>query len=340
MELAFKCEAMTKAGIKNVAAYLPENIVYNQQIEDKINIEHVGIEKNGILSRLFGSKSRCFADEKTQVSDLASNAARKILHTNHDEPIDLLIFAAASSDLIEPATANIIQTKLGLTCPVFDIKNACNSFVNAIQVATAFVESGVYQNVLITCGEKLSEVINYNPKNYEHFVKCLAGYSLGDAGAAMLIGSSDRGKIVYQNFTTYGKHWNLCTVKGGGSLAFRDFDQYYFECDSKELQELFNHIASNFISDSLNEAGWNIKDINFVVSHQTASNTSIKISEHFGIPEEKFTNTFSNYGNIAAATIPLALSELVDQGKLIKGDKLMLLGFAAGVSLSMQLIEW
>ncbi|HSI77172.1 MAG TPA: ketoacyl-ACP synthase III [Lunatimonas sp.] len=329
-----------KATIKNVAGYLPENMVYNHQVEAKITSDEAIIDKSGILRRLFGSEIRRFACENTQVSDLACEAARKVLKENTQDNIDLLIFAAASSDLIEPATANIIQTKLGLTCPVFDIKNACNSFVTAMQVASAFIESGTYDNILIVCGEKLSEVTNYHPENYEHYVKCLAGYTLGDAGAAMLMGKGDRGRIVYQKFTSYGKHWNLCTVKGGGSLAYRDLESYYFECDSKELQYVFSDLTSKFITDSLNEAEWLITDINYVISHQISSTTTTKISKHLGIPEYKFTNIFSKYGNIAAATIPMALSEAIEKGYLKRGDKLMLLGFAAGVSLSVQLIEW
>lgn len=331
---------MIKAAIKCVASYLPNNVVLNRQVEEKITSDNAIVDKNGILRRLFGSETRRFASVNTQVSDLACEAARKILKVHDQEDIDLLIFAAASSDLIEPATANIIQTKLGLTCPVFDIKNACNSFVNAIQVASSFVESGAYNNILIVCGEKLSEVTNYHPGNYEHWVKSLAGYTLGDAGAAMLIGRGESSRIVYQNFVSYGKHWNLCTVKGGGSLAYRDLDSYYFECDSKELQFVFGQLTPNFISDSLKKAGWQLTDISHVISHQISSTTTTKISKHLGIPEHKFTNIFSKYGNIAAATIPLGLSEVIEQNKLKRGDKLMLLGFAAGVSLSVQLIEW
>ncbi len=331
---------MSKASILQVAGYLPERIVSNEEVESKINVYNAQIETNGILSRLFGSKTRRYACASTQVSDLACLAAKKILATTPKDSIDLLIFAAASSDLIEPATANIIQSKLGLSCPVMDIKNACNSFVNAIQVSAAFIETGTYKRVLVVCGEKLSEVINFQPKNYEQYVHSLAGYTLGDAGAAMLIGKGEYGKIVYQNFRSIGTHWSLCTVRGGGSIAYRDYDQYFFETDSKELQDVFNEITLGFIIDSLAEANWTINEIDFVVSHQISSTTIQKLSTHLGLPLHKFSNVFGKYGNIAAATIPLSLSEIVEEGKIKSGDKLMLLGFAAGVSLSVQLIEW
>lgn len=331
---------MSKASILQVAGYLPERIVSNEEVEDKIKGSDTTVETKGILSRLFGSKTRRYASASTQVSDLACMAAEKILTSIPKESIDLLIFAAASSDLIEPATANIIQSKLGLSCPGMDIKNACNSFVNAIQVSAAFIETGTYKRILIVSGEKLSEVVNFQPNSHEQYIRSLAGYTLGDAGAAMLVGKGDNRRIIYQNFRSIGTHWNLCTVKGGGSLAYRDYDQYFFETDSKELQEVFNEITLDFIHESLAAANWAIQDIDFVVSHQISSSTIQKLSAHLHLPPDKFSNIFSKYGNIAAATIPLALSEVVNEGRIRTGDKLMLLGFAAGVSLSVQLIEW
>lgn len=338
MELGFKCEAVKKGSIKYVSAYLPENVAYNQQIEDKIKFEGQGVNR-GLLEKLFGSQTRRVAPDGMQVSDLASEAARSVISANKDIVIDLLIFAAASSDLIEPATANIIQAKLGLTCPVMDIKNACNSFVSAIQVSSAFIESRMYDNILIVCGEKLGEVINYSPLNSEDLKRYVSGYSLGDAGAAMLVGTGGS-DIVYQKFRTWGEYWQLCTVEGGGSMAYHDYDKYYFQSDSRRLQKIFQDQAPEFLNECLNEAGWKREDIDCVVSHQISSATTDQIAKYSGIPAVKFVNTFPKYGNTAAATIPLALNEAIEIGKLKKGDRLMLLGFGAGVSFSVQLVEW
>lgn len=329
---------MKKASIKYVSAYLPENVVFNQQIEDKITFKGKDIN-HGILEKLFGSNTRRVASDGMQVSDLASEAGHLVISANKDVSIDLLIFAAASSDLIEPATANIIQAKLGLACPVMDIKNACNSFVSAIQVASAFIESGMYENILIVCGEKLGEVINYSPLNSEDFKRYISGYSLGDAGAAMLIGTGGS-DIIYQKFRTWGEHWRLCTVEGGGSMAYRDQSKYYFQSDSTKLKEIFQDQAPEFLTECLNEAGWKREDINCVVSHQISSTTTDQIAGYTGIPASKFVNTFAKYGNTAAATIPLALNEAIETGMLKPGDRLMLLGLGAGVSLSVQLVEW
>jgi 3-oxoacyl-(acyl-carrier-protein) synthase III len=325
--------------IKAISTYLPDNIVDNDGIIDKIISDNIGLNRL-ILSRLHGSNTRHFANQGIQVSDLACSAAAKILQSESNINIDLLIFAAASSDLIEPATANIIQVKLGLQCPVMDIKNACNSFVSAIHAASAFIEAGYYENVLIVNGEKLSEVINYNPRDEVHLTRCLASYSLGDAGAAILIGHGEGSKIIYQKFSSFGEYWDLCTVAGGGSMAFRNPEKYFFESDSRTLKMVFSVKVPDFVFKSFQEAGWKLEDIDCVISHQVSSTTISQLADILRIPLEKCINTFELYGNTAAATIPLAIDYALKEGKLKRGDKLFILGMAAGISLSVQLIEW
>lgn len=156
----------------------------------------------------------------------------------------------------------------------------------------------------------------------------------------MLIGKNSGSKIRYQKFKSWGEHWQLCTVKGGGSLAYRDFDSYYFESNSAELLKIFEQEGPKFVNECLTEAGWRPEDLNCVVSHQISSTTSSQIAKIINIPESRFVTTFPSYGNTAAATIPLALNDAITEGILKKGDKLMLLGLAAGISLSVQLIEW
>ena len=330
---------MRYASILSTGVYLPSKKVSNAEIAQQIQWGSKPISGQ-MLESLFGAKSRHFASKNTQVSDLAVNAANQALAKSGYPKIDLLIFAAASSDLIEPATANIIQSKLGLTCPAMDIKNACNSFASAIEVASAFVVNGMYKNILITSGEKLSEVINFHPRNNEHFTQCLPGYSLGDAGAAMIISSNKNNKVIFQRFLTIGQHWNLCTVLGGGSIAFRNASKYYFEGDSVKLTEVFNKNFKQFFENCLQAIPWGIDEINCVVAHQVASHTTSKLSKILNIPKHKFVQTFADHGNIAAATIPLALNQAVDNGQLKKGDKLLVIGLAAGISISIQFIQW
>lgn len=327
------------AVIKELGVYLPENKITNKDIVQNIHYENSEFT-NGVLERVLGSNTRYFANRETQVSDLACEAARKILKDKAETKIDLLIFAAASSDLIEPATANIIQSKLDIACAVMDIKNACNSFVTAIHTASAFIEAGYYNQVLIVNGEKLSEVINYYPKNNEHLIRCIPAYSLGDAGAAMLLGKGEGSKILYQHFASWGENWDLCTVEGGGSRAFREADKYYFESDAAALKDVFISKLDTFVKHALSEAKYQISNFDCVITHQVSSSTISQIAEILHIPKEKCIQTFEFFGNTAAASIPLALDYALKEGRLKKGDKLLLIGLAAGISLSVQIIEW
>ncbi len=332
---------MSPVFIEKIGIFLPNEIVSNAAIEAQVRQVDTGSQlPAGLLQRLFGCGTRRFAASHMQVSDLAAEAARKILVPADTKTIDLLIFAAASSDLIEPATANIVQAKLGLQCPVMDIKNACNSFASALQVASAFIASGVYRRVLIVNGEKLSQVIQFNPRNAEHLRRCLSGYTLGDAGAAMIVSTEGPHEVVHHNFNSWGEHWPLCTVAGGGSQSFRNPDSYYFESDTAAMGGLFKERLPAMIESSLAATGWTGEEVNFMVSHQVAGDTAKRITASFGRPLHHTTDTFRDYGNVAAATLPLALHQAAATGEIGPGSKVMALGLAAGISLSVQLFKW
>lgn len=328
-----------RASIVDIATYLPSGVVDDKTVVERINYNSPKV-RNGIVERLIGTKDRRFAEADEQVSDLAVGAAKKILARNPGMKPDLLIFAAASSDLTEPATANVIQAKLRLDCPVMDVKNACNSFVTAMQVASSFIETGVYRQVLIVNGEKLSEVINYNPTDDEHLLRCISSFSLGDAGAAVLMSVGKRAQFIYQKFCSWGDHWKLSTVKGGGSLAYRDLSQYYFESDSAELNRVIIEKFPDVVSTAFREAGFRFNEVDHLLTHQTSNTTISKIGKYMGIPSQKWVRTFGQYGNIGAATIPVSLHQIMSARKLQEGDLICVIGLAAGISIAVQLIRW
>lgn len=123
-------------------------------------------------------------------------------------------------------------------------------------------------------------------------------------------------------------------------MAFRQPEKYYFEGNARELRSLFLLKAPEFFKQCFDESGWKAADIDCIVSHQVSGTTLALVAEALGISETKCMYTFNKYGNTAAATIPIALHDALQEGKLVPGQKLMVLGLAAGISLSMQLIEW
>jgi len=329
-----------RPAISHVNSFLPPRIVGNEEIENMMNLQQTVIPKDS-LKRLFGAVERRYAEPEQQTSDLACEAARPIVEEVGQENIDCLIFAAASNDLIEPATANIVQQKLGLRCPVFDIKNACNSFVNGLQTASALIVAGFYDNVLVACGEKLHDSIKFKLDPGDEISKRLASLTFGDAGAAMLVTKSGNGQGIYdQRFKTNGRHWKLCTILGGGSMHPRDVSKNYFEGFTSELKTQLIRESSGIVDQALHRIGWKRKDINHVFTHQVSCATFQVIAETAGIQIDKFHNVFPKYGNTAAASIPLSIHHAQLEGRLNRGDKIMIIGLAAGISVSIQLMIW
>lgn len=331
---------MKKIKIQSVSSYLPERIVSNTEIEERIHQNIKGL-KPGMLQKIFGIQERHFASREENASDLAAKAGVAIVEQIGRQNIDYLIFASACADLIEPATCNIVQSKLGLTCPAMDVKNACNSFVTALMTASAMIQSGFYETILIVTGEKLSDAINLDVKNSEELVTNLASLSFGDAGAAALVTASNDGSgIEYQNFMTKGEHWKLCTIKGGGSMFPRDLSKTFFEGKTAALKDVFLKEASGFFSSSMKGVGWKREEVDWLVPHQVSSKTFSTISDSVGICPSKCIRVFEKVGNVAAASIPVALDHAIKENKFKRGDKVLLLGLAAGVSVSLQALVW
>ena len=342
----------------DIATYVPERKVCNAEIEDRVNHRKKLLPEGGLL-RLFGCETRYYAAENEQTSDLAAKAALPIVEKYGRNNIDFLIFASASSDLLEPATANIVQQKLGLRCPVMDVKNACNSFVSGLQTADAMIRAGFYAQILIVTGEKLSSVINFDIQNGEHLRRSLAAFSLGDAGTAVLVTrnaaytegvesrvSSSVSNPVYQSgikkqsFMTLGEYWDLCTVKGGGSMFSHDISKNFFEGRTKELGTVIRREAKGFLHNFFVAENTPPQYFDHIFTHQVAESTFDLISEEMNLPPDRISRTFREYGNTAAASIPLSIHKSLKNNTLHRGDKVLILGLAAGVSVSVQSLIW
>lgn len=331
---------MKRVKISRIAGYTPPTQVSSLEVEERVN-RHRAVLPTGCLERLFGVQSRRYAEPGVQCSDLAAEAARKILKDQDLGSIDCLIFAAASSDLIEPATANIVQSKLGLSCAVFDVKNACNSFVTALQLGSSLILSGQFRRVLVTTGEILHHAIQFKVDGPEELPNRLAGFSLGDAGAAALLEvSADETGFVYQTMTSLGQYWNLCTIPGGGSMFPHSPEKMFFEGHTAELRDVFVREKGAIFDECFTVSGWRAEDVDHVFTHQVSKNSFDLIAHHIGIPVNRFYRIVSQYGNTASASIPLSMYLAQEEGVLKHGQKIMIIGLASGISISIQLAIW
>lgn len=340
----FPSPMVPKVQIDSVASVLPPTIITSLELEERVRRESPGIDfPSGTIERLTGVRSRRVLAEGLNVSDLAIEAAKLALTRASCtiEDIDLLIFAAASSDVTEPATANIIAAALGAHCPVFDLKNACNSFVNAMETAEAMIISGKYRRVLIVNGEASSRVIRTSIKDAAGLRRAFAGFTLGDAGAAMILSASDgkRG-ILTSKFLSAGEHWHLSSVLGGGSRYPRDLDKFYFEGETSGLKDVFLQFAPPVLEEVLKTTGWSIEDPDVIVTHQVSMKSFDLIANKFGFDRKKFVIVLPTLGNMVSASIPVALDIAQQEGRLKPGTKVLVIGLAAGASIAPMTVIW
>lgn len=296
----------------------------------------------GIIEALSGVRERRVAANDEQCSDLAVNACRQVLRRSGVSPasIDLLIFASAGQDLIEPATAHIVQSKLGTRCAVFDVKNACNSFLNGVQLAESLIASGANRNVLVAVGEISSRGIAWHADSLDDFKRNMPGYTMGDAGAAALFSAATDGSgIFYRKFAALSEHWELTTVLAGGSMYPRGAEHSYIRANSPGLKLAFREIGLPFLRTALNEAGVQFEDFKRIFVHQVSLPYLKDMLEESGIPAGKVEITVADLGNLAAATLPVALAQARERGTIGRGDRVMCLGLASGISIGVLMMD-
>jgi len=327
-----------RALITGTGRFAPEDVWTSEMVEARVNAHSDGWQiPKGIIRLATGVNERHYAPPAMCASDLAAAAATRAMAAAGIEPrdVDLLIFASASHDVAEPATANMVQIALGCDrAAVMDVKNACNSFLNGLDVAQAFIETGRAPRVVVAAGECLSPTIKWNIAGSDELPVRLAALTLGDAGAACVLEASaapERG-LLRGAFESDGNHWELSTVLGGGSRYGADPDRMFFECRSTKLQQLAVTRIPALVSDVLMKLDWAIEDVKLVVPHQVSSAVIDRIASLLEYPIERCMVTLDRFGNTAAASIPFALDLAIEEGRAGAGDKVLLVGGAAGFS--------
>ncbi len=335
-----------RAALASVGSALPVSVITSADLGRRIH-ETTGFElTNGLVERLTGVRTRHYRADDEQSSDLAVRAATQALDRAGVgiEQIDLIIFAACTQDITEPATANIVQEKLGAkNAQVFDVKNACNSFLNALDVADSHIRAGKSRCALVTCGETLSLGIDWNIRSVDDLKSRLAALTLGDAGAAAVLEAvpEEEGRgIVATGFRSYGDKWRLATVLGGGSMYRMDERYACFRSESASLREAAYDLIPSVVQEVFDSIGWKPSDVDVACGHQVTKELVHGIAKRCGLPVECSPVTITDCGNTAAASIPLTLARAYEQGKVKRGTKILLVGGAAGFSVGVVTLIW
>ncbi len=323
--------------IAGVGHYLPPHVVSSEEIERTIKPQLNFFFPEGTIARLSGVRERRYVTDGKHPSDLALEASKMALEDAGvlPEEVDTIIFAACTKDIGEPATANILQEKLkAYNAAVFDAQNACNSFVNAVDIMDSFIRTGKTKIGLVATGELLSPFINWDIRKKKDMETGFAGLTLGDgAGAVVLRASEDKERGIESTlFESVGSLWRLATVMGCGTVAPRDPQASYFFSHSKELLKFALERIPKIVERILKLNNWSPKDVDIVFSHQASEPIIKKICKLVKIPVEKCQYGLREYGNTGAASIPIGLSGANRKGLLKEGDKILLVGGASGFS--------
>lgn len=321
--------------ITGVGMYVPDKVLDNAYFE-KI----VDTNSEWITSRT-GIKERRLL-ENGATSDLAYKAAEDLFknHNINRDEIDVIIVATVTPDMLFPATACLVQDKLGCkNAWGFDLSAACSGFLFALQTGAALVESGAYKKVLVIGADKMSAITDYTDRN-----TCIL---FGDAASAVLLEpTEDKSSGIQDSILRIdGSGKDALYMSGGGSLnppthKTVDNKMHYIYQDGKAVFKVAVKGMADVSYEIMQKNNLKSDDVAYLVPHQANLRIIDATAERMGISKDKVMINIEKYGNTTAATIPLCLTEYYREGKVKKGDKLILAAFGAGYTWGSSYLVW
>ena len=314
-----------KARIVGTGSYLPKRVLSNQDLE-KI----VDTTDEWIVSRT-GMRERRIAEKDEFTSDMGAKAAERALKAANKQvaDIDMILVATSTPDYLFPSTGALIQNLLGAEeTPAIDLQAACTGFLYALSMAKAYIESGIYKNILVIAAEKLSAFTNYQDR-----ATCVL---FGDGAAAAVVSDEGEGFLVNEVcLGADGKEKDLLKVAAGGarnppSASTVEKGMHFIEMQGKEV---FKHAVRRMESAAakcLEKAGMSDQDLNWVVPHQANDRIISCIAKRFGMADDKVYRTVHKYGNTSASSVVIALDELLHEHRINKGENVLMVAFGAG----------
>nr|WP_237499982.1 3-oxoacyl-[acyl-carrier-protein] synthase III C-terminal domain-containing protein [Streptomyces sp. SID8379] len=237
----------------------------------------------------------------------------------------------------EPATAHLVADKLGLRCPVFDLKNACNGVLNAIEVADAFIKAGQYRRVLITTAEVSTRESRWSVDAQDDVLTALPSLSTGDMGSALLMEASERPGVLGSRFFANSWGWPAATLPNPYA---RHRTLGHLHIDSAQLVASFEGLPQRLRSAVRDIGVPSVADLDLVCIHQPSVAFTKVACDWVGVDVDRVQPTFPTHGNVATNTIPLQLATALESGRLRRGDLVGLFGFASGASAGVVVCSW
>jgi 3-oxoacyl-[acyl-carrier-protein] synthase-3 len=325
----------TRVKISSLGTYVPPRILSNSDLEKMVETSDKWImERTGI-------RERHLVDKGVATSDLGAEAAKQALCRRGIKATDIeaLIVASVTPDMMFPATACLIQNKIGAPgIWGFDISAACSSFLYALQVGTQFVQTGAQKIVMVVGADVMSSIIDYTDR-----ATCVI---FGDGGGAVILEPADEGlgMIDYLHEIDGSGACSLY-MPGGGSLnppthETVDKKMHYVHQDGQAVFKFAVRKMAEVCDNLLKRNGLTGKDVKAFIPHQANKRIILNTAERLGMDLEKVIINIDRFGNTTSATIPLAMQTAIDEGKLKKGDLVLLAAVGAGFTVGASLLEW
>lgn len=319
--------------IIGTGSYVPETVYTNEYLETILPtsaewvFEHVGI------------KERHIASQNQATSDLAAIAGQRAIDDANltSEDIDLIIVATATPDRKAPSTAAFVQHKLkAFNAAAFDLNAVCSGFLFAMSVASQYIGSGVYNNVLVIGADTFSKITDWTKRDAIFF---------GDGAGAVVVTSANatEGFLAYRLYTDSSNEMLGFTIPGGGSeipLNDDNMQMQYFQMNGNTVFQSAINALPKAINQVLKDTGLTIDDIDLMIPHQPSIRILKKTAEIIGLPFSKVMTNMDKYANTSAGTVPILLDEVKKSGKIKKGDVVLFAAVGSGWTYGASIIKW
>ncbi len=312
---------MIYSRITGTGGYLPENVVTNKDLEKTVDTTDQWIfERTGIQQRHIAA-----ADEYT--CDLAEKAARNALDMAGLKPqdIDLVVVATTTADQVFPSTACLLQARLGIHGPAaFDVQAVCTGFVYALSVADKFIKTGAATKALVIGAETFSRIVDWSDRN-----TCVL---FGDGAGAVVIEAGDQPGIISTHLHADGAFEQLLRVPGGISRGYTQLQasDAYVEMRGNEVFKMAVTTLGRIVDETLAANGMKKSDVDWLIPHQANIRIINATAKKLRTPMERVVVTVHEHGNTSAASVPLALDVAVRDGRIQRGETLLMEAFGGG----------
>lgn len=328
---------MYRSRVAGVGSFLPEKVITNHDLEKMVEtsnewiVQRTGIERRHVIADGEGTSDMCVRAAQRALEDAKLSV----------DQLDLILVATLSGDYKMPATACLVQAKLGAkNIMAFDLNAACSGFIYGLHIADQFIKNGTYKNVLVVGAENLTRMLNYKDRE-----TCIL---FGDGAGAFVLSqteATDKNSLMTVHAHAEGSLYDLLWAEAGGTRhpfnqGVLDTGAHYMKMKGKEIFKNATRAMAACCKEALSTTSTDVAEIDWIVPHQANLRITEAVSNFFDFPMDKIISTVHETGNTSAASIPIAFDMAYRDGRLKRGQLIMLTAFGAGLTSGSALLRF